>query len=546
MQAHATTRRARFATLANSSVDVLVVGGGITGCGIARDATLHGLSVALIEKNDFASGTSSRSSRLVHGGVRYLETGQVHLVFESSAERRRLLRLAPHLVHPLAFTWPVYDHARISRWKLGAGLLAYDALAMFRNVARHERLSRDEVLEHEPMLTADGLRGGARYFDAATNDARLTLANALDAAQRGALVFNHAEVGGLLVEMGRVCGATVTDCLEGGAHDVRARVVVNATGPWSDQIASLDAARERGRDSHGVRGSKGAHIAVRRDRIGNRGALTLLAPQDGRVAFVLPAEHFAIIGTTDSYTSASPDQVRATREDVQYLLDMANAYFPHAALDESDVVSAWAGIRPLVPAAGKSPGAASREHAVTVDSRGLVSITGGKLTTYRIMAADTMREVLAQLDHPVDRRDPTRDVQLPGGDFDSLPELIAEASRATGDEALGNRLVHTYGTRWPDVWREIERDGGAAHISDALPYTVGELRYSVREEMACTLGDLLIRRTHAAYEAPDQALAAAPLVADSVRELLGWDHAAHARALEAYAGEVERIFAIEG
>lgn len=546
MQAHATTRRARFAALANSSVDVLVVGGGITGCGIARDAALRGLSVALIEKNDFASGTSSRSSRLVHGGVRYLETGQVHLVFESSAERRRLLELAPHLVHPLAFTWPVYDHARISRWKLGAGLLAYDVLAMFRNVARHERLTREEVLEHEPMLSGDGLRGGARYFDAATNDARLTLANALDAAERGAVVLNHAVARSLLVENGRVCGASVADCLEGSAHEVRARVVVNATGPWSDEVASLDASPEHQGSSHGVRGSKGAHIEVRRDRIGNRGALTLLAPQDGRVAFVLPAEEFAIIGTTDGYTSASPDQVRAAREDVQYLLEMANAYFPQASLGESDIVSAWAGIRPLVPAAGESSGAASREHAVAVDARGLVSITGGKLTTYRIMAADTMREVIAQLNHRAVRHDPTRDVRLPGGDFDSLDAVIAEATRATGDEALAKRLAHTYGTRWAEVWTEMDRDGGAARIGDALPYTVGELRYSVREEMACTLGDLLIRRTHAAHEAADHAVSVAPLVADSVRELLGWDESARARAIDAYAAEVNRIFGIDG
>src|ERR1043166_2082350 len=206
-------RTRRLSAFADRQFDLLVVGGGITGCGIARDAALRGLSVALVEKDDFASGTSSRSSRLIHGGVRYLEHGHLHLVFESRAERRRLLRLAPHLVHPLEFSWPVYEGARLPRWKLGAGLMLYDALALFRNVGRHPRLSRAAVLEHEPMLEPNGLRGGASYYDAATNDARLTLANAIAAAESGAVVVNHAISLELIVENGRVAGARVRDAL---------------------------------------------------------------------------------------------------------------------------------------------------------------------------------------------------------------------------------------------------------------------------------------------------------------------------------------------
>src|SRR6185437_14530236 len=226
----------RFGALGSRVFDLLVIGGGITGCGIARDAALRGLSVALVEREDFASGTSSRSSRLVHGGVRYLEHGHLHLVFESSGERRRLLQLAPHLVRPLEFTWPVYAGARIPRWKLNAGLTLYDALALFRNVGRHHRLTRDGVLAHEPMLRTDGLLGGASYFDAATNDARLTLANAVGAAEHAAVVVNHAPVSSLRIEGGRVVGADITDAIVGGMCAVRARAVVNATGPWSDDI----------------------------------------------------------------------------------------------------------------------------------------------------------------------------------------------------------------------------------------------------------------------------------------------------------------------
>ncbi|HTE47383.1 MAG TPA: glycerol-3-phosphate dehydrogenase/oxidase, partial [Gemmatimonadaceae bacterium] len=383
MNTFATTPGKRLEALQHQAFDLLVIGGGITGCGIARDASLRGLSVALVEKDDFASGTSSRSSRLIHGGVRYLEHGHLHLVFESSAERRRLLRLAAHLVRPLAFTWPVYAGDRIPRWKLGAGLLAYDALALFRNVARHKRLDRDGVLAREPMLRHDGLLGGARYYDAATNDARLTLANALAAAESGATVVNHATVMTLLFHDGRVAGARVQDSLTEQSVEVRARIVVNATGPWSDDVRRLDAARtrEHAPRSPAVRGSKGTHIAVPRERLGNRDALTLSSPLDGRVMFALPAGRCAIVGTTDGYTSAAADEVRATNEDVNYLLDSANSFFPSARLTTNDVVSAWAGIRPLLPTAADNPGSVSREHAVTTSDHGLISITGGKLTT---------------------------------------------------------------------------------------------------------------------------------------------------------------------
>jgi glycerol-3-phosphate dehydrogenase len=498
----------------------LVIGGGITGAGIARNAALRGLSVALVEKNDFASGTSSRSSRLVHGGVRYLEHGHLRLVFESSAERRRLLRLAPHLVRPLEFTWPVYAGARVPRWKLGAGLFLYDVLALFRNVGRHHRLSRNAVLEHEPSLRADGLLGGASYFDAATDDARLTLANAIGAAEAGATVVNHARVVETLVENGRASAAIVEDALTGQQLRVSAAAVVTATGPWATH----------------VRGSKGAHIAVPRDRVGNRGALTLLSPTDGRVLFTLPAGPHAIIGTTDTYSASSPDDVRATNEDVRYLLDSANAFFPSARLTAGDVVAAWAGIRPLVPATGDTPGAASREHAVTTDARGAISITGGKLTTYRVMANDAVRAVFERLGRPR-TEDKTRSSPLPGGDITSLDDVVGAAARATSDPALATHLARSYGSRWPAVWREIEAGDGRATLDDSLPYTVGELRYAVANEMACTIGDLLIRRTHLAFETRDHGLGVAERAASAV----GWSR----DAISDYEREVARVFAVD-
>jgi glycerol-3-phosphate dehydrogenase len=524
MQAHS-ERPHRLAALAARRFDVLVIGGGITGCGIARDAALRGLSVALVEKDDFASGTSSRSSRLVHGGVRYLEHGHLHLVFESSAERRRLLRLAPHLVRPLAFIWPVYQGARIPRWKLGAGLLLYDALALFRNVGRHERLSRAGVLAREPMLAPDGLRGGAAYYDAATDDARLTLANAIAAIEAGAVVVNHATAGDRIVEKGRAVGATIADSLGDAPHvEVRASVVVNATGPWSGE----------------TRGSKGAHVSVPRDRLDNRGALTLLSPSDGRVFFVLPADTNTIIGTTETPAPASPDDVRATNEEIRYLLEATNAFFPRAQLGTNDVVAAWAGIRPLVPTSG-SAGAASREHVIHTSDEGVVSITGGKLTTYRIMAAQVVDTMLSQLGRAVPST--TATTALPGGDIDSLDGVIAAIARETSDPQLAAHLA-SYGSRWTRVWAECAVDNGR-RVVDALPYTFGELRHAVKSELALTLGDLFIRRTHLAFETRDHGMGVAPPVAQMIAPLLGWDTAAQRRALDDYASEVDRTFTVD-
>ena len=534
--------------LAREDFDVLVVGGGITGCGIARDAALRGLRVALVEKEDFASGTSSRSSRLIHGGLRYLEHGYLHLVFEASAERRRLLRLAPHLVRPLEFVWPVYAGARVPRWKLNAGLALYDALSLFRNVGTHRRLSARQIAAREPALRRDGLAGGARYFDAATDDARLTLANAIGASEAGAVVVNHAAVRSLLVPDGFARGGRIVDRITGGVIDVRARVVVNAVGPWSDELRRLDKGfRADARPT--VRGSKGVHISVPRTRVGNRGALTLLSPRDGRVMFILPSDEHTIIGTTDTYTAASPDDVRASTGDVAYLLDSANAFFPDARLTADDVVSAWAGIRPLIsdsdPAA-VNPGGASREHAITRSEQGVVTISGGKLTTFRVMAAEVVDAAIQQLDgahRPTVRGTSTRTAPLPGGDLAYIDDAIDAASRATGDAELGQHLVRAYGSRWSAVADEIAAAGGEDRVADGLPYRMGEMRYGVRQEMACTLADLLIRRTHVAFQTRDHGRSSAPRVLAAVGDHP--DFVTGTDALASYSNEVAAMFGID-
>ncbi|HEY5219374.1 MAG TPA: glycerol-3-phosphate dehydrogenase/oxidase, partial [Gemmatimonadaceae bacterium] len=470
---------------------------------------LRGLHVLLVERDDFAGGTSSRSSRLIHGGLRYLEHGQFKLVFEASAERRRLLRLAPHLVHPLRFVWPVYEGARVALWKVRAGVTLYDAMAMFRNVHRHRPLSAAGVEAEEPAIARDGLKGGVSYFDAATDDARLTLANVLDAERAGATVLNHVAVTEFAVERGRVVGAHLVDRLTGDATTVLARATVNATGPWSDDVRKLEGAGDRAR----VRGSKGTHILMPHDRVNNRAALTLLSPTDGRVMFALPAGAFTVFGTTDTFTSASPDQVRASEDDVSYLLRAANTFFPAARLQRDDVVSAWAGIRPLVATEGDSPNAASREHAIQVTPAGVVTITGGKLTTFRIMAAQVVDVVTRR----IGAGRPCTTAHTPLSDDGPVREAACSA-----DTASGARIIPEL------IWR------------------FGEMRWGVERAHARTLADLLMRRTKLAFETRDHGLTAAPVVATYVAPLLGWDAAEITAEVVRYAGEVKRIFGVDG
>jgi glycerol-3-phosphate dehydrogenase len=519
------------------SFDVAIVGGGITGAGIARDAALRGLRVALLEARDFASGTSSRSSRLVHGGVRYLEHGHLHLVFESSRERRTLLRIAPHLVRPLAFTWPVYRGARVSRARLSLGLGLYDLLSMFRNSGRHERLSRGAVLQHEPCLRSDQLLGGARYHDAATDDSRLTLANIIAAVEAGAVALNHAPVNGFEVVGGRVRALRARDDVAAEDFVVRASTIVNASGPWSDEVRAMEARV----DARSLAGSRGAHIAVSRARIGNRHAITMLHPRDGRVLFALPAGDQAIIGTTETPTSPGEAESRATRADVSYLLEAANAYFPVARLVETDVLSAWSGVRPLAQQlASGDVGSASREHTIAHGPRGVIHVTGGKLTTYREMASQVVDTFAAA---PT-RTARTAVVPLPGGErpVDAVRE---EAGAVIEDSAVRDRLVFAYGTRWRDVWAlGQEQPALRDRLSPSQAVTGAEIVYGVTNEMALTLGDLLLRRTHLAFEMPDQALAVASVAAKLVAPVLGWSDRVLESHVRAYEHEVSRTFSI--
>jgi glycerol-3-phosphate dehydrogenase len=475
--------------------------------------------------------------------VRYLEHGHLHLVFEASRERRTLLRIAPHLVRPLRFTWPVYSGARIPRWKLRAGLLAYDALSLFRNVGQHRGVSRKDIMHREPSLRADALKGGAQYWDASTDDVRLTIANVLSAAEAGAVVLNHAPVSSLLHDArGTVIGARVDDRTTGATMDVHAKVIVNATGPWSDVTRRLD----DGVEHAAVLGSKGVHIAVPRARVPCTDALTLLHPDDGRVFFILPSPVHTIVGTTETPAERGPESIRANRHDVQYLLRAANHFFPAASLRDADVVSAWAGIRPLVAHAGTTANDASREHHIATSASGMISVTGGKLTTYRAMASEIVD--VAERAMGKSRATPslTGEAPLPGAGNLTHDAEVRAALTLIPESETADQLVRAYGDRWRMVWGLCEREPLLGdRLDPLLPYIAAEVVWAAVAEGAWSVADVLVRRMPIAYERKDAGRALASQVAALLGRVHKWDAAAVSRATDAYTTDAARLFGID-
>ena len=537
------SRREKLRRLAEEHFDVLIIGGGINGAGIAREAALRGLRTAMVDKGDFASGTSSRSSKLIHGGVRYLETGDVALVLESSRERDLLRRrLAPHLVRPLSFVFPVYRSGPVGIWKLRAGMVAYDLLATFRNIDRHRMYSAARLADVEPNLRRDGLRGGALYYDCWTDDARLVLETVLAAEEAGAVCLNYVAVEAFRKRDGRLDGAMVRDLDGEGATTVNARIVVNATGPWLDRIRSLD-------DAHAppcLRPTKGVHIVVDRERLGNRNAIVLNAVRDGRVLFVIPWEDFAIVGTTDTDYVGSPDAVEADAEDVEYLLETTNHYFPAATLREADVVSTFAGLRPLVSSEpGEAPSEVSREEAIFESSSGLLSLGGGKLTTYRRVAIKVIDRIADRLrrEHDIvalDRSGTDRQ-PLPGArlkDVDGFArELEAKGPMPDGTIA---RIARRYGSRASEF---LERVRGFPWWREPLAaktgHVLGEAWFAAGAEFGRRVDDVLRRRTGVALRTIDRGASAAEPTARAMADALGWDEPTRAARVDEYLEHVQ-------
>jgi glycerol-3-phosphate dehydrogenase len=498
---------------------------------------MRGLRTILVEQHDLGSGTSSRSSRLIHGGLRYLEEGDLSLVFEALRERRVLLDIAPHLVRPLPFVFPVHRGDRVPLWKLWAGICLYDLLAAFRNVRWHRVLGKRGLLQREPMVRERGLIGGVRYFDAQCDDARLVVATARSAIRHGALVANYMKVHDLLRADGRVQGARLRDELTGTEGAVHAHLVVNATGPWCDAVRRMEDPSARPL----LRPTKGVHVLVRRERLGHDAAITLTSPIDGRVMFVLPWGDFSYIGTTDTDTDEGPDDVRATPDDIVYLLRSANAAFPNAHLGEADVLATWAGLRPLIAPDHGVPGASqvSREHLIITGPGGMLTIAGGKLTTYRSMAEQLVNHVATAL-HALDGRPrppapPTADEPLPGGEVHDLEPLGSPGLELGLPIATVDHLVRLYGSECAAVFNLVREQRDLARPLDGrAPVIEAEVVHVTRRELARRVEDVLVRRLHLFYETPDQGTAAARRTAELMGAELGWDAVQIGEEVERY------------
>jgi len=522
----------------------LVIGGGVTGTGIAWDAALRGLRVGLVEKADFGSGTSGRSSRLIHGGLRYLAQWQISMVYESSRERRTLLRIAPHLVRPLPFLYPLYKGGKDRRIKIRAGMWMYDALALFRNIHIHRMLDRKETREAEPCVAAERLLGAAEYYDAHVDDARLTLATAQAAHRAGALVANYVQATGFLWDdVGQISGVTARDELTGETLQIAARVVVNATGVWADQLMAMDD-RQAGRR---LRPTKGIHIVVDRQRFGNQHAIVFTSPRDERMLFVVPWGHLAYIGTTETDYDGDLDRPYATAEDVEYILEAANLAFPEAHLTTGDIISTWAGVRPLIGGEEEDAYEVSREHEIYESDSGLISIAGGKLTTYRHMAEQIVDRVVARLAARFGvggfRECITDETALDPATLSELRRLVEEGGRgvlpAEPPPEVIDHLIGRYGSRYRAILQRIADDPSLGEpIMVGLPYLWAEVDQALAEEMAVTLPDLLVRRIPLIYVAPDQGLSVARAVAERMAAALGWDEPELTRQLAAYRDEV--------
>lgn len=529
--------------------DLLVIGGGITGAGAARDAARRGLRVALVEMQDLAYGTSSRSSKLVHGGLRYLEQYEFSLVFEAVTERRVLMEIAPHLVNPLGFVFPVFRGSRRGVFTVNVGMWLYDGLSLFRSPKTHRNLSKKEVAKELPLLRQDDLKGAPLYYDCATDDARLTLESALDGAGQGAVVATHAKVVGFLRgEGGRIVGARVRDELAGDEFSVKAHAVINATGPWSDRTRLMG---ESGGEAR-LRPTKGIHIVVDAKKVPVQHAVVAFHPKDGRVLFAIPWGDRTYIGTTDTDYRDDPGKVHATAADVAYLIAASNDYFPAAALTPDDVVSTWAGVRPLISEEGAgNESNVSREHDIRVDADGLITIAGGKLTTYRRMAAEVVDKAVGMLmmtGHGRDdlRQSRTEKEPLPGAvgwpdddDHGAVTRRVKKAGKGKVADDTARLLANTYGMRGCDVATLAAGDQAlAARLVDGRPEIMAQVDWAVDHELAACLRDVMIRRTQLFFRDLDQGLGAAEAVAARMAHLLGWDEDRTTREILAYEEEV--------
>lgn len=524
--------------------DAIVIGAGINGAGIARDAATRGLRVLLLDKGDICSGTSSWSSRLIHGGLRYLEYGELGLVRESLREREHLLRIAPHLVKPLAMLIPIYKGARRGLLTVRAGMLVYDLLSLGKSLPRHHMLSRKEALANAPGLNREGLRGAAVYYDAQVEFAeRLVVENALAAREHGATILTYCRVDRLIVEDNEVRGVEFTDLIAGGADRAYASTTINVAGPWVDQLLKVTS------QDRLLGGTKGSHLIIDRFACAPATGLYVEAVEDGRPFFILPWNDKYLIGTTDSAYDGDLDRVEASEEEIDYLLRETNRVLPDAKLTRQAVLYTYAGIRPLPFVSKRSMPSITRRHFIHhhgVALKNLLSIVGGKLTTYRNLSEQVVNTLLGM----ISRGSPscaTARLPLPGADSQNFKVFCRDLKKLNDevDEATLERLLRIYGARAVDVLKLAQDDVELKRVFDPETGAIAaEVVFAFRYEMAETLGDCLMRRTMVGLNST-AGLEAVENAAHIAREQLGWSVERCFIEIDRYREFVRRFYPLE-
>lgn len=500
----ASMRKEQLVRMEQEELDLLIIGGGVTGAGIALDAQVRGLRTAIVDMQDFAAGTSSRSTKLIHGGLRYMKQLEFGLVAEVGRERAIVYENAPHVTTPEWMLLPIIEGGTYGKWSTSAGLWMYDVLAKVKRGERRRMLNREETLSLEPLLRHEPLKGGGYYVEYRTDDARLTLEIMKEAVRRGAIAVNYVKAETFLYEEGRVVGVAARDLLHGGTYHIRAHQVVNAAGPWADEVRE----RDHSKTGKQLRLSKGVHLVVDQGRFPLRQSIYFDTP-DGRMVFAIPREGKTYIGTTDTFYEGELTHPDITVEDRDYLLAAVSFMFTGLNLVPDDVESMWAGLRPLIYEEGKSPSELSRKDEIFESPSGLLTIAGGKLTGYRKMAERIVDRVAARLEAKDGRAMPpctTDRIALSGGDVGGSEQFEAYASRAADElaetglsQTAAGKLARRYGSNAGRLVRLLRERGGEAVRYGLSLEVFAMLVYGIEEEMSATPYDFFVRRTSALY-----------------------------------------------
>lgn len=518
--------------------DLCIIGGGINGAGVARDATSRGMKVALVEANDFASGTSSRSSKLIHGGIRYLENMEFHLVFEALNERTRLFEMAPHLVHPLRFMIPLYENSRVGMFKMGLGMWLYDALALFQAPEMHERLNAEESMARMPAMQPKDLRGSFIYSDAYMDDDRLVHETLRSAVEMGAVSANFVKAtGAVFNDAGKIEAVECEDKLTQKKFKIRAKHVISCVGPWTDDLGE----KLFHKWSHILRPTKGIHLTLQKSRLPLSSAVVMAAEKSDRIVFGIPRHEMVVIGTTDTDYKDLPDGVVATADDVKYLLDVTHQYFPGAQITEKDIVATYAGVRPLVKDQSSSEGKTSREHTIIDDERGVTLVAGGKYTTYRLMSEQVVAHSLKSFSF--DER-----VKFAKNDTTKALNKFTDVNSFHQSLAMPSIWARETGRPEAEILKLAERYGmETAEILHSYPthYTYWQLEaaQAIDHTLCLNLVDFYARRVPLFLADPQHGTPQLESICQVFREKLSWSDSETQKQKEALRLHMERELA---